>query len=122
MIVGVGIDLVEVARIRAAIERPNTGAKLTRRVFTSGEIAYCERRRNRFESYAARFAAKEAMIKALGQACGWCEMEVVREDGAPSMVLSGRAAERAAGLAIRRIHLSMTHTAVLAAAYVIAES
>jgi len=121
MIVGVGVDLVEVERIRAALANPRTGERFKIRVFTAGEIAYCERRRNCCESFAARFAAKEAIVKALGQACNWCEMEIVRADAAPSIRLSGRAAERAAALGATRLHLSLSHTATHAIAYVVAE-
>lgn len=122
MIVGIGIDMVEVARIQTAIERPRSGERLKQKIFTSSEIAYCEGRHNRFESYAARFAAKEATIKAFGRAIAWQEMEVTRGDGPPQLQLTGDAAERAAELGIRRLHLSITHTTATAAAYVIAES
>ena len=122
MIVGVGVDIIEVARIRAAVERPTTGPRFRTRVFTADERAYCERRRNAAESFAARFAAKEAVMKALGRLLGWCDIEVVRTDGPPSVRLHGRAAARADALGIRRISLSLSHTAELAIAYVIAES
>jgi len=122
MIVGVGVDIVEVARIRAAVERPTTGARFRTRVFTPEERAYCERRRNAAESFAARFAAKEAVMKALGRLLGWCDIEVVRTDGPPGVRLHGRAAARAAALGVQRISLSLSHTAELAIAHVIAES
>jgi holo-[acyl-carrier protein] synthase len=122
MIVGVGVDIVEVARIRAALSRPATGARFRARVFTVGEIAYCARRRNAAESFAARFAAKEAMMKILAQPCGWLEIEVARLDGPPRLHLSGRAAARAAALGVHRISLSLSHTGALAIAYVVAES
>ncbi len=122
MILGVGVDIVEVGRIRAALENARTGARFRVRVFTPEEIAYSSRRRNAPESFAARFAAKEAMMKALGRACGWCEIEVIRGNGPPSIHLHGRAQARADALGIRRISLSLSHTAELAIAYVIAES
>lgn len=122
MIVGVGIDLVDIARIRTALDNPRTGRRFRDRVFTPGEIAYCERRARRFESFAARFAAKEAVIKALGSACGWHDMEVVRADGAPVLRLAGRAAARAADLGVARIHLSLSHSETHATAFVIAET
>ena len=122
MIVGVGVDIIEVVRIRAAVERPATGVRFRARVFTPQERAYCERRRNAAESFAARFAAKEAVMKALGRLLPWCDIEVVRTDGPPSVRLRGRAAARAEALGIRRISLSLSHTAELAIAYVIAES
>ena len=121
VIVGIGVDLVEVRRIGAALAQARTGERFRTRVFTAGEIAYCERRRNAAESYAARFAAKEAAMKTLGAAFGWCEIEVMRGDGPPTLHLHGRAAERAAQLGIRRLSLSLSHTADLAAAYVVAE-
>jgi holo-[acyl-carrier protein] synthase len=122
MIVGVGVDIAEVARIRAALTNPRTGERFRRRVFTPDEIAYCARRRNAHESYAARFAAKEAVMKALGRLLGWQEIEVVRLGGPPGVRLHGRAAERAAAQGILRWHLSLSHTADLAVAYVVAEA
>jgi holo-[acyl-carrier protein] synthase len=121
MIVGVGVDIIDVERIEAALNRPRTGARFRARVFTDGEVAYCAPRRNAAESFAARFAAKEAMMKALGNSYGWREIEVIRSNGPPSLRLHGRAQERAARLGIQRIHLSLSHTATLAIAYVIAE-
>jgi holo-[acyl-carrier protein] synthase len=125
MIVGIGIDVIEVGRIRAALENPRTGARFRARVFTGEEIGYCSRRRNGHESFAARFAAKEATMKALGhgfgQGIGWREIEVVRGDGAPTVRLYGAAQKYADALGVRRVHLSLTHTADLAIAYVIAE-
>lgn len=122
MIVGVGVDIIDVERIQAALTHPRTGERFRVRVFTGEEIAYCGRRRNGAESFAARFAAKEAMMKALGRAYGWREIEVFRADGPPTLRLHGRAQERAAQLGVRHIHLSLSHTATLAIAYVIAES
>ena len=122
MILGVGVDIIDVERIQAALDHPQTGERFRARVFTPDEIAYCMRRRHAAESFAARFAAKEAMMKALGHAYGWREIEVVRATGAPTLHLHGRAQERAATLRIRRLHLSLSHTATLAIAYVIAES
>lgn len=122
MIVGVGVDLVEVKRIRAAVEHTRTGERFRARVFTPDEVAYCTRRRNGHESFAARFAAKEATMKALGRAYGWREIEVVRGDGAPTIRLHGRAQARAVTLGIRRISLSLSHTAETAIAFVTAET
>jgi holo-[acyl-carrier protein] synthase len=125
MILGIGIDIIEVARIRAALENPRTGTRFRARVFTDEEVAYCRRRRNGHESFAARFAAKEATMKALGhgfgQGIGWREIEVVRGDGAPTVRLYGAARRYADALGVRRLHLSLTHTAELAMACVIAE-
>jgi holo-[acyl-carrier protein] synthase len=127
MIIGVGIDLIEVPRITAALDRPRTGARFEAKVFTEREIEYCRRRRSAAESFAARFAAKEAVMKALGRGylgggIGWRQIEVVRERGRPGIVLSGPAKRRADELGITRIHLSLSHTAAFAVAYVIAES
>jgi holo-[acyl-carrier protein] synthase len=122
MIVGIGVDIVEVERIRAAVSHARTGERFRTRVFTPDEVAYCARRRNGHESFAARFAAKEAMMKALGRAYGWREIEVARADGPPAIRLHGRAQARADALGIRRISLSLSHTAEMAIAYVIAES
>src|SRR5579862_7318719 len=91
MILGIGVDIAEVARIGAAVEHPRRGERFRVRVFTDGEIAYCSRRRNGHESFAARFAAKEATMKALGRAYGWREIEVERGTGAPTIRLHGRA-------------------------------
>ena len=126
-IVGTGIDLIEVERIERALTRPSTGARFRARVFTDREIEYCESRgRPRFQSYAARFAAKEAAMKAMGTGwnrnVGWREIEVVRERGkAPTIALSGKAAEFARRKSITRFHLSLTHTSRDAVAHVIAE-
>jgi len=126
-ILGTGIDMIEVERVRAALERARTGARFRARVFTEREIAYCESRgRARYQSYAARFAAKEAAMKALGTGwnrhVGWSGIEVARERGQPpTIVLSGKAADFAARKGVRRFHLSLTHTAASAIAHVIAQ-
>ena len=126
-ILGTGIDMIEVDRVRAAIEREKTGARFRVRVFTAREIAYCESRgRARYQSYAARFAAKEATMKALGTGwnrhVGWSDIEVVRERGhAPAIVLSGKAADFARTKSVRGFHLSITHTTASAIAHVIAQ-
>ena len=126
MIIGIGIDAIDVERIQRAVDDPKTGQHFRRRVFTDGEIAYCERRRHGYaESFAARFAAKEAVMKVLGQGFGdgiaFREIEVVRERGAPTLRITGVAAARATALGISRWHLSLTHTATTAIAYVIGE-
>jgi len=126
MVVGVGIDLVEVARIRRALEDPKTGRRLRARVYTAGEVRYCERRRNQYESYAGRFAAKEAVMKALGVGWGaratWLEIEVVRlPGGRPEIRLSEKTSTFARKLGVRRLSLSITHTQHYAIAYAVAE-
>jgi len=125
LIIGIGVDLIEVERIQRAVDHPQWGERFRRRVYTSGELAYCASKRRYAESFATRFAAKEAVMKALGRGFGdgvdWCEIEVVRFSGPPSLVLHGKAAECAAQLGIDRWHLSLTHTSTAAMAYVIAE-
>ena len=107
--------------MRAALERTPT---LRARVFTDQERAYCDERRDPTERYAARFAAKEAVMKAMGLgigACGWQEIEVARaESGEPSVVLHGRARALAAERGIRAWRLTMTHTHRLAEAIAVA--
>jgi holo-[acyl-carrier protein] synthase len=122
MVIGVGVDIVEIDRIRSALENPKTGARFRLRVYTAAEIAYCDRRRRAYESFAARFAAKEATIKVLGQSAGWHDIEVIREDGPPMLMLHGRARARADELGIKRTFLSLSHSQHLAIAYVVAES
>ena len=125
MIVGTGVDLAEVHRIRASVER--FGERFVRRIYTDAEIAYVERKANRYERYAARFAAKEAGAKALGtgisRGVSWLEIEVIRQPGGrPTLQFHGRAAQVAARLGAVRIALSITHTADLAMASVVLES
>jgi holo-[acyl-carrier protein] synthase len=125
MVVGTGIDVVEIERVARSIER--YGSRFLERVYTAAEIAYCQRkRRNAAESFAARFAAKEAAAKALGTGIGfgvtWRELEVGREPaGRPLLLLHGRAAEIAASLGVRRSSLSITHTRTQSMALVILE-
>jgi phosphopantetheine--protein transferase-like protein len=120
-VLGVGIDLCEVDRMRRVLARTPGFAD---RVFTEDEQAYCRRRRDPVERFAARFAAKEAVLKAMGVGLGACafrEIEVVRADsGAPSLALHGAAADLAAARGIGRWHVSLTHTSTLAEALVIA--
>jgi holo-[acyl-carrier protein] synthase len=126
-ILGTGVDLIEVERVEKALTKAATGLRFRARVFTDGEAAYCESRgRPRYQSYAARFAAKEAAMKAMGTGwnrnVGWRDIEVVRERGrAPTIVLSGKALEFARRRKITAFHLSITHTATQAIAHVIAE-
>ncbi len=124
MIVGTGVDLCEVDRMRQAIERH--GKRFVDRVFTERESAYAERKANRYERYAARFAAKEAGMKALGTGwrggLGWRDLEVTNlPSGRPTLALHGKAAEFAEKLGVRNISLSLTHTTEQAMAVVILE-
>lgn len=126
-ILGTGIDVVEVDRIERALSRERTAERFRARVFTEREIKYCESRGvSRYQSYAARFAAKEAAMKAMGTGwnrnVGWSEIEVVRERGkAPTLELHGKSAAFARTKNISAFHLSLTHTAHEAIAHVIAE-
>jgi holo-[acyl-carrier protein] synthase len=125
MIVGLGTDLAEIPRIERSIER--FGDRFLERIFTPAEIAYCRRKKSSAESFAARFAAKEAGAKALGTGIsfgvGWHDFEVRRApSGKPSLHLTGRAAELAARLRVTGINLSLTHTGTLALAVVVLEA
>lgn len=125
MIVGTGIDIAEVPRIAASIER--FGRRFVQRVFTPDEIRYCESKANKAERYAARFAAKEAAMKAIGtgwrHGVTWQDIEVRRAPGGrPTVVFSGKAAEFAEKLGATRAHLSLTHTVEYGMAFVILES
>ena len=125
MIVGTGIDIAEVPRIRQAIER--FGERFLRRIYTPGEIGYCDSKANRVERYAARYAAKEAAMKALGTGWNhgvrWRDCEVVRSPGSrPTIMFHGKAAEIASRLGAKHAALSISHTSEQAIAQVILES
>jgi holo-[acyl-carrier protein] synthase len=125
MIIGSGIDMVEIRRIQHSLDR--YGSRFLDRVFTESEQAYCLRKRNSAESFAARFAAKEAGAKALGTGISfgvsWLEIEVVREpSGRPTLRFHGRAAQIAARMGFAHAALSITHTAEFAAASVVLEN
>ncbi len=124
MILGVGIDLAGVERMRREVERQ--GEDFVDAFLTPGERAYCRDRRRRHRCFAARFAAKEALGKALGTGIGgsmsWRDIEVRAGDrGAPELALSGSAARIAAERGVARIHLSLTHEQAYAAAVVVLE-
>ncbi len=124
-IVGIGTDLADVERIEQSITR--YGDRFVRRVYTPEEIAYVATKANRFERYAARFAAKEAGMKALGTGWSggirWQDLEVNNlHSGRPTLTLHGKAAEYATTLGARHIHLSLTHTPTMAMAVVILEA
>src|SRR6266478_4767392 len=125
MIVGTGIDIAEVPRIAHALSRH--GERFLHRVFTAGEIRYCDSKANRIERYAARFAAKEAAMKALGTGWNhgvrWRDIEVVRlPGGRPTISLHGKAGEVAAKLGVKNAALSISHTVEQAIAQVILEN
>ena len=121
VVIGVGVDLCDVGRMRATLARtPGFAA----RVFTPGEREYCDKRRDPSERYAARFATKEAVLKAMGLglgACGFHDIEVRRAStGEPSVALHGRAVALAADRGIAAWHLTLSHTHTLAIAQVVA--
>ena len=125
MIVGLGLDIAEVDRIEAAIGRH--GAPFLDRLFTPAEISYCRQHKNQFERYAARFAAKEAAMKALGtgwkRGVRWRDIEVAREpSGKPTLHLAGASRQIADQLGVKNISLTITHSGNLALAHVIFES
>lgn len=125
MIVGTGVDISEPERIQQAVER--YGRRFLERIFTPAEIAYCERKRNKWERYAARFAAKEAAFKALGtgwrRGVRWRDVEVANlPGGKPTLNLHGQARAFADQQGVRNISLSMTHTGQFVLAQVIFEN
>jgi holo-[acyl-carrier protein] synthase len=125
MIVGLGVDITEVDRMEAAIER--RGRAFLERLFTPSEIRYCEKHRNSAERFAGRFAAKEAAMKALGtgwaRGVRWIDIEVVREpSGKPTLKLSGATLAIADSIGVRNIVVTITHDGNTALAQVIFES
>jgi holo-[acyl-carrier protein] synthase len=124
MILGIGLDLVEISRLARALDR--SGERFLDRVFTATERRDCEGRADAPQGFAARFAAKEACLKAFGT--GWSEglafrqVEVVRgEGGQPELVLHGPAEARARAMGVRRVHVTLTHQPGVAAAMVVLE-
>jgi holo-[acyl-carrier protein] synthase len=124
MITGTGVDIIETDRVEHMLDR--FGERFERKMFTALEIEYCRRKPRSGQHFAARFAAKEAAMKALGtgwRGVGWREIEVVNApSGRPDIRLTGRAAERARAMGIDALHVSLTHCNCHAIAYVIAES
>lgn len=124
MIVGIGVDIVEIERFREVLQRQQD--RFIRRVFTEAEQEYCRAHRDPVPRYAARFAAKEALFKALGtgwaKGVGWKDAEVAREAmGAPVLVLHGQAEQLSLTLGARAAHLSLSHSNDFAVAFVILE-
>lgn len=124
MVAGLGMDLMEISRIEESIAR--FGERFLSRVYTSSEIAFCQKKKNSAESFAARFAAKEAAAKALGtgisRGVSWQEIEIVRHPGErPEVVFHGRAAERALVLGVLSATVSLTHSREIAMAVVVLE-
>ena len=124
MIIGTGVDIVEIERIRKIMERQQD--RFLNRVFTAEEQRFCDRRRDPAPHYSARFAAKEALFKALGtgwaKGVSWLDVEVRRQDRqAPAMVLSGEAEKQLVRLGAKRVHLSLSHSDQWAIATVVLE-
>jgi holo-[acyl-carrier protein] synthase len=113
MIVGTGVDIAETSRIEQSLERH--GERFSKRIFTPAEIVYCDKFKNRAERYAARFAAKEAVFKALGtgwrEGIRWLDVEVTHQpSGKPELLLTGRAQEIARELRVTRMSVSISHS------------
>ena len=126
MIVGLGLDLVEIGRIARILDGPPAlGERFLARCFTPAERAFCDARHDQASRYAARFAAKEAAVKALGAPRGvsWQDLEVTRAEGrAPTLAISAKAAAAGKRLGVTRIHLTLTHDAGVAVAVVVLEA
>jgi len=125
MIVGVGVDIVDIPRLERAIA--TYGERFINRVFTEREVEYCERLVRKGERYATRFAAKEAARKAIGaatpvKALAWHDVEIIPStEGAPQLQFHGRAAELVKELAVTRAHVSLSHGQDQAIAFVVLE-
>ena len=125
MIIGTGVDLVEIERFRKVLDK--TGERFILRVFTPGEQEFCNNHRDPIPHYAVRFAAKEALFKALGtgwaKGVTWLNVEVLREHAnAPSMKLTGEAQRLGDSFGTNKIHISLSHTDRWAIAMVILEN
>ena len=122
MVLGVGTDMVEIVRVRQAIEK---NPHFLERIYTEQEIAYCKRKADPWQSLAARFAAKEAVGKALGTGIGMLglkNIEIINETGGqPKVVLHGAAEEQALLRNIRRVHISLSHSKEYAIATAVLE-
>ena len=124
MILGIGVDIVEIDKLRLAMIR--RGERLRNRAFTSSEIDYCEGRANKFQHYSARFAAKEAVFKAIGtgwrDGVSWHDAEVSNQmNGRPLLVLRGRTLELANLMGASKYWISLSHTDQYAVAHVVLE-
>lgn len=125
MILGIGVDIVEIEKLRLAMVR--RGDRLRNRAFTPVEIEYCEARANKFQHYSARFAAKEAVFKAIGSGwrdgVGWQDVEVSNHlNGKPVLILKGRTLEFAERMGAKCYWVSLSHTDQYAVAQVVLEA
>ncbi len=125
MIQGIGIDIIEIERIKEAINKG--GERFVRRVFTNLEINYCNKKRLKYQHFAVRFAAKEAVFKALGtgwqKGVRWVDVEIVNDKlGKPMINLFGKTKELAEKMKIKRIYISLSHSANYAIAQIIFEN
>lgn len=123
MILGIGIDIIEIDRIAEKIHKTNG---ILEKIFSPGEIKYCEKMKNREQHYAGRFAAKEAFLKAAGEGIfsglSLCEIEITNEaSGKPYFTFYGKTLEKVQAMNISKIHLTLTHLKETAAAFVIIE-
>jgi holo-[acyl-carrier protein] synthase len=126
MILGVGVDIVEVQRVERLLRR--FGSRFAARIFTKDEIAYCEQRARPAQHYAVRFAAKEAFVKALGErrasypGMRWSDISVQRtQQGEPILTFSGTVKEAVEQIGLRQVHVSLTHSTQYGAAVVVLE-
>lgn len=124
MIVGIGVDIIEIDRFRKKME--SNGTKFIKRIFTDDEIAYCGEKINQHENYAVRFSAKEAVFKVLGtgwgEGVGWQQVQIKNDNfGKPYITLNGIALQKSNDLGITNWHISLSHCDNLAIAYVIGE-
>lgn len=122
MILGIGTDIIEIARIRQALEKQ---PHLMARLYTQREVGYCQRKKNPWQSFAARFAAKEAVSKAFGTGIGkiaWTDIEVVNDkSGKPQVILYGAALALAEEKEVHCVHVSLSHSEVYAIATAVLE-
>ncbi len=124
VILGIGVDIVEINRLRATLERQKE--RFVRRVFTQAEQDYCAAHRDPVPHYAVRFAAKEALFKAIGtgwaKGVSWLDVEILRRsDGPPSLTLSGEAGRISRSMGTQTVHVSLSHAVENAVAIVILE-
>lgn len=128
MIVGIGIDMEEISRIKSLLQKPNTGERAKERLFTIGEIAYCQGHKEPWQHYTARFAAKEAFSKALGTGIWqkdvrWTDIEIYNDDlGKPHLNVSGQALKLLQERGATHALLSLSHAGAYAVAVVVLEN